>query len=53
MWNLKHDTNEPLKKKKKKTDTQTKKEQTCGCQGGWGGGGMHCEFGLADACYYT
>ena len=31
----------------KQKQTQRYKEQTCGCQGGRGGGGMEWEFGIS------
>ena len=45
MWNLKYDTNELSMKQKQ---THRHRKQTCGCQGGKGGGGrMDWEFGIS------
>ena len=43
MWHLKYDTNKLIYK------TETDREQTCGCQGGVGGGGKYYEFGLSKS----
>ena len=37
----------------KQKQTHTQGEQSCGCRGRWGWGGMDWEFGLADANDYT
>ena len=43
MWNLKYGTGDPIYK----TETGCGHgEQTCGCQGEWGGSGMDREFGV-------
>ena len=50
MWNLKHDTNEPLRETNRIMDLR---EQTCGCQGeGEVGEGRIGSLGLADATPY-
>ena len=41
MWNLKYDTNEPVYKTEL---ARRHREQTCGCQGGGGRGGMDWEL---------
>ena len=43
MWNLKYDPNEPIYR----TETDSQREQTCGCQGEGGGGGLDWEFGVS------
>ena len=48
MWNLKYDTNEHIYG----TETDSQRAQTCGRQGGRGGGGWMGSLGLADANYY-
>ena len=40
VWNLKYDTNAPTDR----TETDSHREQTCGCQRGWGG--MEWEVGV-------
>ena len=47
MWNLKHDTNEPIYE----TETDSQRVQTCGCQGG-GREGWTGSLVLANANYY-
>ena len=42
IWNLKCDINEHIYE----TERDSHREQTCGCQGGWGGGGKDWEFGV-------
>ena len=42
IWNLIHSTNERFHRK----ENHGYGEQTCGCQGGGGGSGMHCESGV-------
>ena len=37
----------------KQKQTHGHREQTCGCQGGWGGEGGNGSLGLAEANYYT
>ena len=49
MWILKYGTNEPISKQKQ---THRHREQTCGCQGSRGLGGMDWSSGLVDANYY-
>ena len=43
MWNLKYDTNEPMKQKQ----TQGHRKQTGGCHGRRVGGGTVWEFGVS------
>ena len=49
-WNVKYDTNGAIMKQKQ---THRHREQTCGCQGGWGvGEGCTGSVRLAYANYY-
>ena len=45
IWNLIYSTKEPFHRK----ETHGLGEHTYGCQGGRGGSGMGCEFGLVNA----
>ena len=42
-----YDRNELVYKTEAKTQTRRHKEQTCGCQTGWGGGEVDWESGIS------